>query len=366
MYHSGVGGGGFMLVRSSNGSYEFIDFREMAPAAAFETMYSPPLSNSNLSLFGGLASGVPGELRGLEHLHKNYGTMPWKELIQPAIKLARYGFNVTADLVRYMASATAGSYDFLTYDETWALDFAPNGTRLGLGDVMTRKRYANTLESIAEYGPDAFYKGAIANATITALQKSNGTMSLSDLANYTVEIRQPSNITYRGYKIHSGSSPSSGAVVCSVMKIVEGYDMSTPSALNLSTHYLDEGMRFAYGQRTLLGDPSFSPNISAYQREMYAEKTAEEIRAKIEEFHTLNTSSYDPSGYDILTDSGTSAVVATDESGLTIAVTSTINTLFGSQVMVPKTGVIMNNEMNGTYLLFSSLLNLDYNTNSTK
>ena len=76
MYHSGVGGGGFMLVRSSNGSYEFIDFREMAPAAAFETMYSSPLSNSNLSLFGGLASGVPGELRGLEHLHKNYAAKP--------------------------------------------------------------------------------------------------------------------------------------------------------------------------------------------------------------------------------------------------------------------------------------------------
>jgi gamma-glutamyltranspeptidase/glutathione hydrolase len=257
MYHSGVGGGRFMLVRSSNGSYEFIDFREMAPAAAFETMYSPPLSNSNLSLFGGLASGVPGELRGLEHLHKNYGTLPWKKLMQPAIKLARYGFNVTADLVRYMASTTAGSYDFLTYDETWALDFAPNGTRLDLGDIMTRKRYANTLESIAEYGPDAFYKGAIANATITALQKSNGTMSLSDLANYTVEIRQPSNITYRGYKIYSGSSPSSGAVVCSVMKIVEGYDISSPLALNLSTHYLDEGVRFAYGQRTYLAIQAF-------------------------------------------------------------------------------------------------------------
>jgi gamma-glutamyltranspeptidase/glutathione hydrolase len=140
MYHSGVGGGGFMLVQSSNGSYEIIDFREIAPAAAFETMYSPPLSNANLSLYGGLASVVPGELRGLEYLHKNYGTMPWKHLMQPAIKWARYGFSVTEDLVRYMASATAGSYDFLTYDETWALGFAPNGTRLGLGDVMTRNR----------------------------------------------------------------------------------------------------------------------------------------------------------------------------------------------------------------------------------
>jgi len=270
--------------------------------------------------------------------------------MQPAIKLARYGFNVTADLVRYMGSATSWSYDFLTYDETWALDFAPNGTRLGLGDVMTRKRYANTLESIAEHGPDAFYKGAIANATITALQKSNGTMTLADLANYTVEIRQTSNITYRGFRIHSGSAPSSGAVVLSIMKIIEGYDMSTPSQLNFSTHYLDEGMRFAYGQRTLLGDPTFSSNLTDYQISMYSEQTAEEVRSKIEEFHTLNSSSYDPDGYGILTDSGTSAGVASDRSGLTIAITSTVNTLFGSQLMVPETGIIMNNEMNGNYL----------------
>ncbi|KAH6669494.1 gamma-glutamyltranspeptidase [Halenospora varia] len=346
MYHSGIGGGGFMLVRSKNGSYEFIDFRETAPAAAFETMYSPPLSNTDLSLYGGLASGVPGEVRGLEHLHKNYASMPWKKLLQPAIKVARYGFNVTEDLVRYMASATAGTYDYLTYDETWALDFAPNGTRLGLGDVMTRKRYANTLESIAEKGPAAFYTGAIANATIVALQKSNGTMALSDLANYTVAIRTPSNITYRGFKIHSGSAPSSGAVVLSTLKIVEGYDMRTPSALNLSTHYLDEGIRFAYGQRTLLGDPSFLSNLTAYQQKMVSEKTAEEVRSQIQEFHTLNASAYNPSGYGILTDDGTSATVAADKSGLTIAVTSTINTLFGSRLMVPETGVIMNNEMN--------------------
>jgi gamma-glutamyltranspeptidase/glutathione hydrolase len=136
--------------------------------------------------------------------------------MQPAIKLARYGFEVTEHLIRYMASATAGSYDFLTYGGTWALDVALNGTRLGLGDIMTRKRYANTLESIAKYGPEAFYKGAIANAIITTLQKSNSTMSLSDLATYTVQIRQPSNITYRVYRIHSGSTPSSGAVVRSV------------------------------------------------------------------------------------------------------------------------------------------------------
>jgi gamma-glutamyltranspeptidase/glutathione hydrolase len=361
MYHSGVGGGGFMLVRSSTGKYEFIDFREMAPAAAFEEMYSPPLSNSNYSLYGGLASGVPGELRGLEHLHKNYGSLPWKHLMQPAIKLARYGVPVSEDLVRYMKQAIGTGYDFLTYDETWAIDFAPNGTRLGLGDTITRKRYANTLESIAEFGPDVFYCGAIANATITALQKSNGTMTLQDLADYSVQIREPSHINYRGYNIHSGSAPSSGAVVLSTMKIIEGYDMETPSNLNLSTHYLDEAMRFAYGQRTLLGDPTFSPNITAYQEKMVLEKTAQEVRGKIEKYHTQNVSAYDPSGYGILTDDGTSALVASDWTGLTIAITSTINTLFGSQLMVPETGVIMNNEMNGRPTI---LLLLHRDTNS--
>lgn len=349
MYHSGVGGGGFMLVRSRSGKYEFIDFREKAPAAAFEEMYSPPLSDSKYSLYGGLASGVPGELRGLEHLHKNYGSLPWKHLVQPAVKLARYGWKVNEDLVHYMESATAGKYDFLTYDETWALDFAPNGARLGLGDTITRKRYANTLESIAEYGPDAFYYGAIANATIVALQKSNGTMTLDDLANYAVQIRDPSSITYRGYKIHSGSAPSSGAVVLSTLKIIEGYDMSTPSNINLSTHYLDEGIRFAYGQRTLLGDATFLPNITKYQQNMVSEKTAREIRGKIQKHQTLNVSDYNPSMYDILTDDGTSAQVASDRTGLTIALTSTINTLFGSHLMVPETGVIMNNEMNGLF-----------------
>jgi gamma-glutamyltranspeptidase / glutathione hydrolase len=292
---------------------------------------------------------VPGELRGLEYLHKKYGSVPWKSLVQPSIKLARYGFKVTEDLVRYMASATAGTYDFLTYDETWAIDFAPNGTRVGLGDTITRKRYANTLESIAEYGPDAFYYGAIANATIVALQKSNGTMTLEDLANYAVLTREPSSITYRGYKIHGGTAPSSGAVVLSTMKIIEGYDMSSPSQLNLSTHYLDEAIRFAYGQRTLLGDPTFLPNLTTYQEKMVSEKTAQEVRSKIEKYHTQNVSAYDPSGYGILTDDGTSALVSSDWTGLTIAMTSTINTLFGSQLMVPETGVIMNNEMNGMF-----------------
>ncbi|KAL2063240.1 hypothetical protein VTL71DRAFT_5045 [Oculimacula yallundae] len=341
MYHSGLGGGGFATIRSENGTYEFVDFREMAPAAAFETMYSPPLSNANYSLYGGLASGVPGEVRGLEYIHNKYGCLPWKKVIMPSVSVARYGFPVTEDLVRYMGSST-----FMVTDTTWAVDFAPNGTRLGLGDTMTRKRYADALETIANDGPDAYYHGWIANTTVKALQASNGTMTISDLANYTTKIRPITNITYRGFRINTGSAPSSGAVVSSAMKIIEGYDMSTPSNLNNSVHYLDEAMRFAYGQRTQLGDPAFLSNITTYQKGMYSEATAAEVRSLIQPDRTLNVSAYNPSGYQILTDDGTSATVASDKSGLTIAMTSTINTIFGSRLMVPETGIIMNNEMN--------------------
>ncbi|KAL2408003.1 Glutathione hydrolase proenzyme [Exophiala dermatitidis] len=346
MYHSGIGGGGFMIVRSANGSYEFIDFRETAPAAAFQDMYN---NNTNASIFGGLASGVPGEVRGLAHLHDNYGKLPWKQVMQGAIKTARYGWTVNADLVRYMKSANASALvpNFLVDDPNWAIDFAPNGTLVGLGDTITRKRYADTLEAIAERGPDAFYEGPIAEATIAALQAQNGTMTLEDLKNYTVAIRPPANITYRGYRLFSCSAPSSGEVALSTLKILEGYsDFFADGQTNLSTHRLDEAIRFAYGERTNLGDPSFVANLSEYQAEMLTDETAAQIRSKISDYTTLNVSSYDPSGIESLETPGTSHVVAADASGLAISLTTTVNLLFGSNLLVPETGVIMNNEMN--------------------
>lgn len=148
-----------------------------------------------------------------------------------------------------MDRAVVGTPNFLVEDPTWALDFAPNGTRLGLGDIITRKRYANTLEEIAQKGPDAFYEGAIAQTTIAALQKANGIMTLDDLKNYTVAIRKPATINYRDYRLTSGSAPSSGVVALSAMKIIEGYsDIGQPATVNLSTHRLDEAIRFGYGQ----------------------------------------------------------------------------------------------------------------------
>ncbi|KAJ5782344.1 hypothetical protein N7457_004118 [Penicillium paradoxum] len=292
MYHSGIGGGGFMLVRSANGSYEFIDFRETAPAAAFEDMYK---NNEDASIHGGLASGVPGEVRGLEYLHKNYGSLPWATLLEPAIQTAHDGFPVTEDLVKYMESSVGNGEDFLSKDPTWAIDFAPNGTRLGLGDTITRRRYADTLAAIAKRGPEAFYSGPIAETMIDALQSENGTMTLDDLSNYTLAIRDITQIDYRGYKVTSTSAPSSGIVAQSILKIVGTYNdfFTTKDSVNLSTHRLDEAMRFAYGQ----------PGWKAW---------------------------------------------IPDHSGLAISVITTINLLFGSHVMVPETGIIMNNEMNGS------------------
>lgn len=195
-------------------------------------------------------SGVPGEVRGLEYLHKNYGSLPWSTVLQPAIRTAREGFPVTADLVKYMKSAVGDGEDFLSKNPTWAIDFAPNGTRLGLGDTITRRRYADTLEAIAERGPDAFYTGSIAETMINALQNENGTMTLDDLSNYTIAIRNISQIDYRGYKVTSTSAPSSGIVAMSILKILGTYKdfFATEEDVHLSTHRMDEAMRFGYGE----------------------------------------------------------------------------------------------------------------------
>lgn len=333
-----------MIVRGSNGSYEFIDFREKAPAAAFTDMYN---NDTDLSLYGGLASGVPGELRGLEYLHTHYGKLPWAHVMGPAINVARNGFIVTQDLVNYEKSAVGSGPNFLTEDPNFAIDFAPNGTLLGLNETITRQRYADTLETISKRGADAFYTGAIANATIQALQAANGTMTLEDLKNYTVAIRKPAQITYRDYKLTACSAPSSGTVALSVMKTIEGYsEIGEAVTLNLSTHRLDEAIRFAYGERAYLGDPLYVAGLDEYQQEMLNETTAESVRSKISDFHTLNVSAYDPTGLESLETHGTSHIVTADASGMAISLTTTVNLLFGSQLVVPQTGVIMNNEMN--------------------
>ena len=266
----------------------------------------------------------------------------------PAVHVARCGWTVNEDLVRYMASAIEfGLENFLVNDPAWAIDFAPNGTLLKLGDTITRRRYADTLQTIAEHGPDVFYSGPIAEATIRTLKSTGGTMTMEDLKNYSVAIREPAMISYRDYKIRSCPAPSSGVVAMSAMKIIEGFPtIGDADAVDISTHRFDEAIRFAYGQRSELGDPEFVEGMYQYETEMLNASTAATIRNRISDFHTLNVSAYDPSGFESLDTPGTSAVVVSDASGMAVSLTTTVNLLFGSNVIVPETGVIMNNEMN--------------------
>lgn len=202
-------------------------------------------NRTQLSITGGLASAIPGELRGLEKIHKLYGSLPWKALVKPAIKLARHGFPVSQDLIAYMGNS---AYPFLATDPAWALDFAPNGTLVRLGDTMYRRRYADTLEAIAERGVDAFYHGPIANATVQTLRRTGGIMTLEDLAGYKAVHRTPTTLNYRGYKLTSCSAPSGGTVVGSTLNIFSGYKADFAGDVGLTTHRLVEAMKFAYGQ----------------------------------------------------------------------------------------------------------------------
>lgn len=195
------------------------------------------------------SSGVPGEIRGLEYFHSKYGVLPWSTVVRPAVQTAREGFPVGADLIRYMNHVT-DSESLFVKNPTWAIDFAPNGTRLQLGDTMTRRRYADTLEAIAKHGSRAFYSGPIAEAMISALRNENGTMTLEDLESYTVAIRNISRIDYRGYKVTSTSAPSSGSIALFILKILEQYKdlFSREQSVKLSTHRMNEAIRFGYGR----------------------------------------------------------------------------------------------------------------------
>ncbi|KAI1337383.1 gamma-glutamyltransferase [Xylariaceae sp. FL0016] len=346
MHHSGLGGGGFSVIRDRQGNYLAIDYRESAPAAAYEDMYR---GNVVGSIFGGLAAAVPGELRGLEIAHQRFGTLPWKTVVMPASYVARDGFPVTEDLVRYMNFGIQyAGWNFLVEDPSWAQDFAPSGSLLTLGETMFRKRYARTLELVAEKGADIFYAGEMARATIATLQAYNGTMTLEDLRDYRAIVRQPVSISYRDYRLHSVGAPSSGAVCLSILKTVEGYDNDTPenANMNLTLHRFDEAMRFAYGAHQALGDPDFLSDVDKLEDKMLDTAHASSIRQRILDNATQPVKNYDPDSVYTPDSHGTSHIVTADASGMAVSSTTTVNLLFGNLLMVPETGVILNNEMN--------------------
>ncbi|KAI4221578.1 MAG: hypothetical protein LQ349_007809 [Xanthoria aureola] len=269
--------------------------------------------NVEASIHGGLASGVPGQLRGLEYIHAQYGALPWPDVLRPSIDLARNGFVVSEDLFRAMG--VPATHDrrrapegylrdnrFLTEVPAWALDFAPNGTRLGLGDVMKRKRYADTLEDIAHTGAQSFYTGKLASQMAKAVQKADGIMTVEDIARYSLISRTPVEIDFHGHRVLACGEPASGAVVLSILKTIEGYENFMSSGhVNLSTHRLIEAMRFGYAERTSFGDPDFIEDSgrSSKETEILSATYAAAIRSKILDDRTQNVSAYDPDRLEI-------------------------------------------------------------------
>ncbi|KAI5850053.1 gamma-glutamyltranspeptidase [Tricharina praecox] len=300
------------------------------------------LAPNSSSLVGGLAAAVPGELRGLEELSRRWGRLKWEQLFRPAIKYAEGGFTVNMDLD---AAGNTTAYPFLLRDGAWRRDWAPGGKRVGVGEVMYRKRYARTLRAIAKGGADVFYKGAMARRTVREVRRRGGILTVRDLEGYRVKHRRVNTAHYRGYKLSAGSAPSSGAVVLSALKIFEGWNGTGDRGLE--THRLVEGIKFAYGQRTQLGDPDFVDGLEKFQRQMVSEEVAAGVRTQIRDDAVLpNISYYNPEGMASPTPKGGTSHIATlDAEGMAVSLTSTINTFFGSQVMTPSDGIIMNNQM---------------------
>jgi gamma-glutamyltranspeptidase / glutathione hydrolase len=179
-----------------------------------------------------------------------------------------------------------------------------------------------------------------ANHTINAVRAAGGIMTLKDLKDYTVTIRDPISITYKNYTLHSCGVPSGGSVALSILKIIEGYSATDLDSDNLEYHRLNEAMRFSYAARSELGDPDFFGYMAGFEAQMLKSSTAERIRHRISDHHTHNVSHYSPVKYSLPDDHGTSHIVTTDASGMSVTSTSTVNLLWGSLLVVPETGTV--------------------------
>ena len=338
-----IGGGGFMTVHMADGRNTFFNFREIAPAAASARMYLDAAGNvrENASLYGYLAAGVPGTVLGLDTAQSKYGRLTRAQVMEPAITLAKKGFILTRDDTDVLDTKT----DWFKKDpEAARLFLRPDGSTLQPGDRLIQKDLAKTLQAISDRGPDAFYKGPIAQAVARAAQANGGILTAADFANYTVTETAPLTCTYRGYSVMSAPPPSSGGTtLCQILNILEGYDLKASGFHSAtSVHYIVEAMRHAYMDRnTLLGDPKFVNNpIERLTSKHYAEL----IRTKISADSALPSSQLQP-GSEPHEKPETTHYSIIDREGNAVSTTYTVNGLFGAIVVAPGTGFFLNNNM---------------------
>ncbi|NLH83747.1 MAG: gamma-glutamyltransferase [Phyllobacteriaceae bacterium] len=338
-----IGGGGFLLFRRADGEARFLDFRETAPAAAHRDMYLDASGAvvKGASLDGWRASAVPGTVAGLEDARTRWGRLPRAAVMAPAIRLARDGFVLT----RADADILARGAPRLARDpEAARLFLKPDGKPLAPGDRLVQSDLAATLEAISSGGGDAFYRGPIAAAVAKAMAAHAGTLTVDDFAAYWAKERDPVRCSYRGHEVLSAPPPSSGGLtLCLMLNILEGWDLRASGWHSaLSVHRMVETMRHAYLDRnTLLGDPDV---VAIPTERLLSKDYAAVLRARIEARGVEPTDrlAADPAPHEKPETTHYSIV---DADGNAVAVTYTINGLFGAGVVAPGTGFLLDDEM---------------------
>ncbi|HMF61799.1 MAG TPA: gamma-glutamyltransferase [Vicinamibacterales bacterium] len=336
-----AGGGGFFLLRRSSDGYEtMIDLREMAPGAATRDMYLDKDGNpvASLSRDSALAAGIPGEPAGLAYMAKKFGKLPLSVSMAPAIKLARDGF----PLYERLRGAVTFKKDAFLKTPDAARVYLVNGEVPAIGYLIKQPDLASSLELLATKGADGYYKGAFAKKLVAGVQQLGGNWTEADLANYKVVERAPVVGHYRGARIVSGSPPTSGGVaLIDALNILDGFDLGKVDSVT-RTHLIVEAMRRVHRDRAVyLGDPDFvDVPVARLINEYYAAGQRASIR-----MDQATPSSSLPGVDAAPAGTQTTHFSVLDKQGNMVAATITLNFFFGSGLMVPGTGILLNNQM---------------------
>ena len=340
-----LGGGGFMMVYLAQEDKTIaIDYREVAPLAAFRDMYLDADGNvdNEVARFSRASSGVPGTVAGMYHALTNYGTMTWQQVMAPAIKLAAEGFHMPYDFSSQLRSKRDR---FSASPAAMEVYYHADGEPIAPNELFIQDDLAATLRLIASEGPDVFYKGKIADQIVAEMQRGNGYITLEDLANYRVREREPVHGTYRGYEIVSMPPPSSGGLhIIQMLNVLENFDLASMGAGSANAyHVIAEAMRYAYADRAVhLGDPDF---YDVPVKWITSKEYGAELASQIDMDHARPSSEVS-AGTPMPHDSpNTTHYSIADKAGNVVANTYTLNLSYGSAIMVTGAGFLLNNQM---------------------
>jgi gamma-glutamyltranspeptidase/glutathione hydrolase len=343
-YSGNTGGGGFMMVHNAKtGEDVALDFREMAPSHATRNMYLDDKGNvvDGKSLFTHFAVGVPGTVAGLTHALQRWGTMPLAKVMAPAIHYAENGYTVSTTLANVLEHTKKPMGQ---WESTRAI-FWKNGAPLKQGDRLVQKDLAASLKLIARDGPDAFYRGPIAEKIAAEMARHGGLITKADLANYKVIERRPIRGTYRGYEVVTMPPPSSGGIhLVQILNMMAHWPLADWGHNSVqSVHHVAEAMKLAYADRSLyLGDTDF---VKVPVKGLTSKAYAAELVKKIHDNTTLPASAVHPGNPMPYESDQTTHFSVMDRDGSMVAVTYTLNTNFGSGIVAAGTGILLNNEM---------------------